>query len=113
MPRTSMPPTTEGPDCRFAGYGFQNWFAYGEPPVVANPAATLHSKLSWCWGEMKQIDDLASVLCTSENEDLARIGNLLLHKAVPLIAMLEHVAENTAPDRDPINPIDQGRGARS
>lgn len=88
----------EGLDFRFAGYGYQNWRMDGAPPVVANPAATMHAKLAWCWGEMKQIDDLAIVMCTSENKHLASVGNMLVHKAMGLIAMLEHLAEATQPE---------------
>lgn len=84
-------------DYRFAGIGFQNWCPDDAPPVLVNPLATVHAKVAWCWGEMHQIDDLANVLCTSENDDLARIGNVLVHKAMGLIAMLEHLAEYTNP----------------
>lgn len=84
-------------DFRFAGYGYQNWCPDEAPPLLVNQAATVHAKLAWCWGEMNQIDDLAQVMCTSANEDLARIGNLLVNKAMGLIAMLEHVAIATKP----------------
>jgi len=82
-------------DYRFAGYGFQNWCSEGVPPVMVNPAATTHAKLAWCWGEMRQIDDLASVLCTSQHDELAIIGNILANKSMALIAMLEHMAAIT------------------
>ena len=98
-------------DHRFAGYGFQNWCPEGAPPVIVNRAATVHAKLAWCWGEVKQIDDLASVLCTNKDEELARIGNLLVHKSMALIAMLEHVAESTMPGRSWTAPADAIRVA--
>ncbi len=82
-------------DYRFAGFGYQNWCVDGAPPVIVNPAATLHAKLAWCWGEMRMIDDLASLLCTSENVELSQVGNLLVHKAMAITAMLEHLADTT------------------
>ena len=81
---------------RFAGYSFQNWGYEGAPPIVVNPAATTHAKLAWCWGEMTQIETMASVLCASENPDVASVGNFLVNKSVSLIAMLEHLADVTA-----------------
>ncbi len=91
-------------DYRFAGFGYQNWHIDGEPPVVLNRAATLHAKLAWCWGEVSQIDHMASVLCTSDHQELASIGNLLSHKALALTAMLEHLALTTKPPRQGAEP---------
>ena len=88
-------PAPSSLDYRFAGYGYQNWCHGVAPPVTVNPAAPLHAKLAWCWGEMHQIDELASVLCTSQHNELASVGNLLANKAIALIAMLEHMAAIT------------------
>lgn len=82
-------------DCRFAGFGFQNWEIKGDPPIMVNPHASLHSKLAWCWGEVHQIDDLASVLCTHESEALQQVGSLLYSRTISLIAMLDHLSETT------------------
>lgn len=82
-------------DYRFASFGYQNWEIEGPPPIMVNPAASLHSKLAWCWGEVNQIEDLASTLCTHENEVLANLGNLLINRVTPLVAMLEHLGEST------------------
>lgn len=111
MAMTKSTPDRNELDYRVAGYGFQNWCPEGAPPVVVNRAATLHAKLARCWGEVKQIDDLACVMCSSNDEDLARIGNLLVHKSIALIAMLEHVAETTNPGRNLTTPDVQIRGA--
>jgi len=111
MATTKNTPEFNELDYRFAGYGFQNWCAEGVPPVIVNRAATVHAKLAWCWGEVKQIEDLASVLCTNKDEELARIGNLLVYKSMALIAMLEHVADTTMPGRKWTAPDDHIRVA--
>ena len=85
-------------DYRFAGFGYQNWEIKGNPPIMVNPRASLHSKLAWCWGEVQQLDDLASTLCTHENEALQQVGNLLYSRTISLIAMLDHLGETTRND---------------
>lgn len=91
-PRTSAPDASE-PDYRIAGYGYQNWSLDGPPPILINTQARTHSKLAWCWGETRQLEDLAHTLCTHEDQALAHIGELLASRVMPLLSMLEHLSE--------------------
>ncbi|AVO35372.1 hypothetical protein [Ottowia oryzae] len=85
-----------GNQVNLSGWRHENWtMVGGQPPVVLNPAASVHSCIAWGWGEAQELLDLlhAAYDANSSNAGLIEVG---LSRATVLSKMLEHLAERTA-----------------
>lgn len=93
---TSVPDTSPEPDYRFSGFGYRNWDMDGAPPIIVNPAASLHHKLAWLWGEVSVLRDVVDEVNTCESAQLRAFANFIASRLMPMEAMLDHLGEITS-----------------
>ena len=87
-----------GKQVNLSGWRHENWtMAGGHPPVVLNPAASVHSCIAWGWGEARELLDLlhAAYDADAANAGLIEAG---ISRAMVLASMLDHLADRTARD---------------
>ena len=89
-------PNTTPPDYRFSGFSYQNWRMDGQPPLIVNPAASLHHKLAWLWGEVSILSDAVNEIATDDNKQLRVFANFVFSRLMPMEAMLDHLGDITA-----------------
>ena len=94
-PGVPAPTATPAPDNRTSGFCYQNWEMNGAPPIIINPAASLHHKLAWLWGEVSLLSDAAHELCTEDNKQLRWFSNFITSRLMPMEAMLDHLGDIT------------------
>ena len=83
---------------RLDAFHNQNWNASAGPVAFLNEASTMHERIAYCWGLSSQIGTVAHILSTSEDANFWRYGQLLDSFSIPLVAMLERLAGDTAPE---------------
>jgi hypothetical protein len=96
FPGVPAPDTTPELDYRFSGFCYQNWSMDGPPPIIVNPAASLHHKLAWLWGEVSLLSDAVHEIDTSDNKQLRRFANFITSRLMPIEAMLDHLGDTTS-----------------
>ena len=87
-----------GNQVNLSGWRHENWtMVGGQPPVVLNPAASVHSCVAWSWGEAQELLDL---LHAAYDADVANAGLVEagISRAMVLTKMLEQLAERTVKD---------------
>jgi hypothetical protein len=88
-------PERKEQDHRFSGFCYQNWKMDGPPPLIVNPAASLHHKLAWPWGEVSILNDAVWEISTGDNEQLRTFAGFITSRLMPMEAMLHHLGETT------------------
>ena len=79
-----------------SGIRCTNWRNDGPPPLIVNPQADHHALLAWCWGEARQIEMMCRMHLGDDDNTAADLADALLHGAVGLAALLEHLAARSA-----------------
>lgn len=88
--------TSPAPDYRSSGFSYQNWEMDGAPPIIINPAASLHHKLAWLWGEVSILSDAVHEINCDGDKHLRIFANFITSRLMPMEAMLDHLGEITA-----------------
>lgn len=95
-PGVPAPDTPPEPDYRFSGFCYQNWSMNGPPPLIVNPAASLHHKLAWLWGEVSLLSDAVHEISCDDNKQLRIFANFITSRLMPMEAMLDHLGDITS-----------------
>jgi hypothetical protein len=79
-----------------AGWRYLNWSATDEDaPVIANPNASLHACIAWCWGEIAAAHELVASLINDEFVDAGPIFAELKDRVMGAEAMLDSLSDRT------------------
>lgn len=95
-PGVPTPTATPAPDYRFSGFCYQNWSMDGPPPLIVNPAASLHHKLAWLWGEVSLLSDAVHEMNCEDDKSLRTFANFITSRLMPMEAMLDHLGDITS-----------------
>ncbi len=94
-PGAPAPDSSSAHDYRSSGFSYQNWHLDGPPPIIINPAASLHHKLAWLWGEVSILSDVVHETSCDDNKQLRIFANFMISRLMPMEAMLDHLGEIT------------------
>lgn len=79
-----------------SGWRWENWSGDGAPPVILNPAAGLHNFLAWCWGEVKEANQLAILCQRSDDVNMAEMIDSIQGRLMTVERVLEELCIRTA-----------------
>lgn len=79
-----------------SGWRYENWDSEdGEPPVILNPRASLHKRISWCHGEANEALQLI-YQAQRHSEDIGVLVDAVCSRLMSLERMLSHLGERTS-----------------
>ena len=76
-----------------------NWDINAAPVAVFNHETSLHDRLAYLWGLASRLSDLNYIFSTHGDPELHRVSMLLDCHVSPLLAVLEMMADDSAPGR--------------